>query len=440
MQAFSDAGIYLMVDLATPNYHIDSNDPQWNVSARDQFAKVIDSFQKHDNMFAFTSGSEVVTNSSTSGAAAYVKASIADLKAYRDAMGYREIPIGYTANDSEDVRTYQQEYFDCGNASVAADYFAYNRYSWCGDSSMIKSGYDKLYVAMDGYDLPTFFSETGCTDSSDTPPNRTFTDQTAILGRDMNDRFSGAIVYEWHEEDSNFGLVSYDNSAWTGTPSLYPDYTALSEQWATLTPTGVRKSAYTATGTRKDCPAFSSSTWSISANQALPTVGLKGVNTATAAKGTATGTGTRSDSQSDPTGTAGGGHGSGGDNNSSSGLSAGAIAGIVLGALVAAVLLLGALLFFLKRKRKQREVAATVAENGHAPESDKIVATSENVDSSVHGYYGPQKHPGHEMVGTGQTQELDPSKGHVAPMRANELAQPEYNHELSNSHLSLIHI
>ena len=52
------------------------------------------------------------------------------------------------------------------------------------------SGYSDLYDDSDNYPVPLFFAETGCNEVG----NRTFDDQKAILGPDMNDRFSGAIM------------------------------------------------------------------------------------------------------------------------------------------------------------------------------------------------------------------------------------------------------
>ncbi|KAF2653708.1 glycoside hydrolase family 72 protein [Lophiostoma macrostomum CBS 122681] len=424
MQVFSDAGIYLMLDLATPTYQIDPNDPQWNTTLRDQFAKVIDNFQGYDNLFAFNAGDEVVTNTSTSDAAAYVKASIADMKAYRDAMQYRDIPIGYAAVDNSNIRTIQQDYFDCGKPAVGADFFAVNRFSWCESSSFTASGYQELYNEFDGYDIPTFLSQTGCSLAQSAPPNRTFDDQTAVLGQQMNDRFSGAVVYEWHQEETNYGLVSYDNADWTGMPSLFPDYTALSEQWATLTPDGVKKSAYQASGTKRSCPTSVSGTWNVKQNQALPTVGLSGVSTPTGARtqsggGAASGTAAGSAEQGEGGGTGG--------QQKSSGFTGGAIAGIVLGALVGIALILGVILFFLKRKKGQQKDVAGADGPDHSREGDKMLATSADGNNHAYGYYGPQ-----ELAGLGQSQELDPSRGYIVPMKAPELAQPDYNHELSD--------
>lgn len=119
-------------------------------------------------------------------AAPIVKAAIADMKAYRDAMQYRKIPIGYS-NNKEQMIDVMANYMDCGSSAIAADFFGFNLYSWCGDSSMSKSDYDRLYDNAEGFDIPIFLSENGCNAVSP----RKFSDQSAILGRDMNDRFSG---------------------------------------------------------------------------------------------------------------------------------------------------------------------------------------------------------------------------------------------------------
>ncbi|KAF2114353.1 Glucanosyltransferase, partial [Lophiotrema nucula] len=300
MKAFSDAGIYVIIDMPTPlspNYYFNRIDPQWTIDMRNAFSQVIDGFQKYDNTLGFFVGNEVLTDVNTSNTAPYVKAALADMKTYRDFMGYREIPIGYAAAEIQEVRLQQQNYFDCGNSSIAADFYAVNRYSWCGDSSMEESGYDQLYDQADGYDIPTFLSETGCNtaEAGSRYPNRSFTDQVAMLGRQMNDRFSGNIIYEWAQDINNYGLVSYSGTAVTGTPSLFPDYTNLSKQWATLTPAGVKASEYNPSSTKRPCPASTSGTWEVKANAALPTVGTSGLTapvSATVSEASRTGSGT----------------------------------------------------------------------------------------------------------------------------------------------------
>lgn len=147
---------------------------------------MLDGLHEYDNLLGFFAGNEVVNDVNSTMAAPIVKAAIADMKAYRDAMQYRKIPIGYS-NNKEQMIDVMANYMDCGSSAIAADFFGFNLYSWCGDSSMSKSDYDRLYDNAEGFDIPIFLSENGCNAVSP----RKFSDQSAILGRDMNDRFSG---------------------------------------------------------------------------------------------------------------------------------------------------------------------------------------------------------------------------------------------------------
>ena len=145
-----------------------------------------------------------------------------------------------------------------------------------------------------GYPIPIFLSETGCI----MPPPRTFDDQSAIFGSEMDGTWSGAIVYEWIEETNNYGLISYGPPAApkatgagvvagytrTGSPTpISPDFDNLSSQWATLSPSGVAVNAYKPTETPPPCPAYTSGMWEVSGNVPLPTLGQKGYTTAAAA-------------------------------------------------------------------------------------------------------------------------------------------------------------
>lgn len=144
---------------------------------------------------------------SDSPAAPYLLAAVADLKAYRDAKGYRPIPIGYSATDSAPLRPMLQDYLACrSNASERLDFFSLNSYEWCGSQpSYETSGYMALQQSFENYPVPVFFSETGC----NTVPPRDFSDQIAIFGANMSETWSGAIIYEWIEEMNHYGLISY---------------------------------------------------------------------------------------------------------------------------------------------------------------------------------------------------------------------------------------
>ena len=192
-----------------------------------------------------------------------------------------------TAADIPSLRPMLQNYLACGsNTAEAADFFSLNVYEWCGQSSFDGSGYNELVQNATGLQIPIFISETGCR----IPKPRTFDDMDSILGTDMEDVFSGAIVYEWIEETNDYGLISYgpkvndmtntdalDGYIRTGTPMpVSPDYSNLKSHWATLHPTGVALSVYSASAsslTPIACPSSTVNGWIVDPTQSLPSVG-----------------------------------------------------------------------------------------------------------------------------------------------------------------------
>jgi len=311
MTEFANAGIYLLVDLDTFDTAIDPKGAVWTTSQYQAFAKVFDAFANFTNTLGVFVGNEVIALANQSNAAPYIKAAARDMKAYRDSKGYREIPVGYSAADIAELRPMLQNYLACGdNSSEMIDFFSLNAYEWCGDSSFSSSGYDNLNTEAAGYSIPIFFSETGC----NTVEPRTFQDQTAILGPDMNNQWSGAVIYEWIEETNDYGLISYgppqpatatgagiaDGFIRTGTPSaVLPDFTNLQSVWSTLTPTGTPSSAYSPSVTPPACPSSTSGGWLLNGNVPLPTI-----NQALSTSATATSTSTSATSAAATSGTA----------------------------------------------------------------------------------------------------------------------------------------
>ena len=180
-----------------------------------------------------------------------------------------------------------QDYLACGSeAAQAADFFSLNVYEWCGKSSFKGSGYNQLVANATGLQIPIFISETGC----HVPEPRYFDDQDSILGPDMENTWSGAIIYEWIEEANNYGLISYgpkvdpasdtdalDGYTRSGDPTpISPDYQNLKSHWATLHPTGVALSAYSASASKLTpiaCPSSTPMGWIVNPTASLPSLG-----------------------------------------------------------------------------------------------------------------------------------------------------------------------
>jgi 1,3-beta-glucanosyltransferase GAS1 len=297
----------------------------------------MDNFEKFDNTLGFFVGNEVIALANQSSAAPYIKAAARDMKAYRDAKGYRKIPVGYCAADIAELRPMLQNYLACGtNSSETIDFFGLNAYEWCGNVDFNTSGYSNLNDQAAGYSLPIFFSETGC----NKPTPRDFADQSAVLGPLMTDRWSGAIVYEWIEEANNYGLISYGPAlaptatgavvvggyTRSGTPTpVLPDFTNLQSQWKSLSPTGTPSSAYSPNVTPPACPASTAGGWLVDPSAKLPTLNQVLITSAPTASGTAgagTGAGSATASSASATATKGSASGS----KEIAGMSAGLVA------------------------------------------------------------------------------------------------------------------
>ncbi|KAI9791224.1 MAG: hypothetical protein M1816_004216 [Peltula sp. TS41687] len=312
MDAFAENGIYLFVDLDDFDTQMNYDNLYWNQTQLDAYSEVLTEFEKYDNTAGVFVGNEVITRLNQSYAAPYIKAAARDVKAFRDSKNMRKIPVGYSAADIAELRPMLQNYLACGtNYAESLDFFSLNAYEWCGHSSYAKSGYSMLEKNATDYNIPIFLSETGC----NTNRPRDFADQAAIFGKDMANTWSGAIIYEWIEEQNNYGLISYgakvdpstvtdappDGFPRTGTPTpVSPDFSNLKSQWATLTPSGVKESAYATSKPPAECPAMTPGAWEVDAKSPLPSIGQgyvaatsTGMATASATQGSASPTATK---------------------------------------------------------------------------------------------------------------------------------------------------
>ena len=285
MSAFAAAGIYLFVDLDTFDTAFIQEDPYWNQTQLTAFQAVLDTFHGYDNLAGVFVANEALTFLNGSDTAPFIKAGIRDVKAYRQSKGYRDIPVGYSGADIPALRPMLQDYLACGpDPTQAADFFSLNVYEWCGMSSFDGSGYNELVANASGLQIPIFISETGC----NKPEPRLFDDMDSVFGPNMDNTWSGAIVYEWIQEANDYGLISYgpttntdnptalDGYPRSGTPSpVSPDYSNLKSHWATLSPTGVSLSAYTAQASSLKpiaCPSSTPNGWIVNPTASLPSL------------------------------------------------------------------------------------------------------------------------------------------------------------------------
>ncbi|CZS88337.1 related to beta (1-3) glucanosyltransferase [Rhynchosporium agropyri] len=270
MSAFNDAGIYIWLDLDTFTTQIVQATPTWTKEQFGSFAKVMDAFHQYDNLGGFWIGNEIITSLGGSNAAPFIKAAVADIKAYENLKRYRDIPVGYSAADIAELRPMLQNYLACGSPESAIDFFGLNSYEWCGTATYETSGYGGLQAMALNYSLPIFFSETGCNVGGD----RTFNDQKAIFGSEMMDTWSGSIIYEWVQETNDYGLVDYPNGQiYSGAPrEIQPDFDNLKNVWKDTSPVGVEEGSYTPKFSPPTCPSATGG-WTVDGDVPLPRLG-----------------------------------------------------------------------------------------------------------------------------------------------------------------------
>jgi hypothetical protein len=273
MQQLAAADIYVIADLGEPSTSIESDNPEWDVSLYQRYTGVIDALSKYKNVIGFFAGNENVSAGNQTAAAAFVKAAVRDTKGYIAAQNYRSsLGVGYATADVP-TRDELAHYFACqpGGAGnkTSIDFWGYNVYSWCGDSSYSASSYDSRVNFFSSYPVPVFFAEYGCNVGiTGGPTHRPFTEVSVLYGN-MTNVFSGGIVYEWFMGANEFGLVDLTNNGASVSP--YPDFTSLQSQLASVRPTTTQRSAYTPTNSPPACPSVGGS-WMAQASPLPPTV------------------------------------------------------------------------------------------------------------------------------------------------------------------------
>ncbi|GAV52839.1 hypothetical protein ZYGR_0AI01210 [Zygosaccharomyces rouxii] len=235
MSMLAVAGIYVILDVNSPlqNQHINRYEPwkTYNPMYLEHIFKIVEQFSYYNNTLGFFAGNEIINDKvSAQISPPYVKSVIGDMKTYIETHSPRTIPVGYSAADDLNYRIPLSSYLECAeeqSASLSVDFYGVNSYQWCGRQTMQTSGYDQLVDAYKNYTKPVFFSEFGC---NKVLP-RTFDEVRALFSEDMFTTFSGGLVYEFSQEDNNYGLVEINAD---GSVKVLDDFESLKRHYKTI--------------------------------------------------------------------------------------------------------------------------------------------------------------------------------------------------------------
>ncbi|KJZ74351.1 hypothetical protein HIM_06357 [Hirsutella minnesotensis 3608] len=253
MKLLRDAGIYVVSDLGQPSLSINRDDPKWNTELFNRYKAVISELAKYDNVIGFFAGNEVTNNGTNTMASAFVKAAVRDSKAYiksnKDIT--RWLGVGYATSDHAEIRAQLAHYFSCDSAEDSVDFWGYNVYSWCGDNTFHGAGWDKQVDFFEYYPVPTFLGEYGCNEIPGGGAARKFQETEALYSGNMTGVFSGGIVYMYHQEANDYGLVKVQN----GKVTKLDSFDALKKEVTKAKPEGVSMDSYKPAGKLSECPA-----------------------------------------------------------------------------------------------------------------------------------------------------------------------------------------
>lgn len=200
MEAFQNAGIYVLVDLAAwdspefPRILLIGSDgsgypqPSWDGDIWAAYTTVVDELAGFSNLLGFVVAESFSMESERDDqfvdGLPLAKAATRDLKAYMTEKTYRNIPIGFLGNNYTSDIDLGASYLKCGNVSESIDFWALS-VDWCGN--------DTLSSTYEDFGLPVFMGLYYCSDEIDS-----FIEVGELYTAEMTTVFSGGFYDAWY--------------------------------------------------------------------------------------------------------------------------------------------------------------------------------------------------------------------------------------------------
>jgi hypothetical protein len=205
MNAFADAGIYVIANLA-PTYVLQRTRPRvaWDTSAYNFTTNVIDSMVRFTNLLGFITPTINAFYTSTPEYS-FSKAIVRDAKAYMKSHNLRDIPVGVLAEDGNLDGTYADDLRDfLGCDEVHSDFLGLqpSQRVECPSETWIDDNIKRFADSS----MPIFLASQGCQSSlnADDPANFP---QDKIYSGDGRKAISGMMFYEYFNTDRSRGMT-----------------------------------------------------------------------------------------------------------------------------------------------------------------------------------------------------------------------------------------
>jgi hypothetical protein len=203
MNAFADAGIYVIASLA-PAYVLKQTEPRaaWDTSAYNFTTNVIDTMVKFTNLLGFITPT-INTFYGSTPEYPFSKAMVRDAKAYMKSHNLRDIPVGVLADTNLDG-TYVDDLRDfLGCDEVHGDFLGLqpSQRVECPNETWIDDNIKRFADSS----MPVFLASQGCQSSlnADDPANFP---QDKIYSGDGRKTLSGMMFYEYFDTSRSRGM------------------------------------------------------------------------------------------------------------------------------------------------------------------------------------------------------------------------------------------